>query len=188
MIWYDLVWWGHLQTRVHRHSWGSHWRATRSHQQSRRRLCKSKKRWAPSQSYTAGDDGDGDGGEFTFMKVMVMVMVMVMVKALIRLKMMEMLIKMTLPCQWLRCHDGQHKETRHSRQRWFSQLRHLNLFFFKGLNFTLFLFLRLTKFYDKIFNTYHSPGWECPLPVQQTKGWGPQGYKAFSGKFHLNYY
>ena len=128
MIQYDLVWWGHLQTRVRRHSWGTRWRATRSHRQSHPRLCKSKRRWALSQSCTAGDHGDGDRGEFTFMKVMVMVMRNVMMKVLIRLKMMEVLMTMTLPCQWRRCHDGQHKETRHSRQRWFSQLRHLNLF------------------------------------------------------------
>ena len=50
----------------------------------------------------------------------------------VMIKMMEMVvIKMTLmtvPCQWLRFHDEQHRETRHSRQKRFSQWRHLNLF------------------------------------------------------------
>ena len=51
----------------------------------------------------------------------------------VMIKMMEMvvMIKMTLmtvPCQWQRFHDEQHRETRHSRQKRFSQWRHLNLF------------------------------------------------------------
>ena len=69
-----------------------------------------------------------------------------MVKVVMEVMMVKVLLKMTLPCQWRRCHDEQHRETRHSRQKWFSQLRHLNLFL---LGMKCFTFLMLIKIFTQ---------------------------------------
>ena len=59
--------------------------------------------------------------------LIMMEMVVVVMVEMVVLVMIKMTLT-TVPCQWQRFHDEQHRETRHSRQKQFFQWRHLNLF------------------------------------------------------------
>ena len=66
---------------------------------------------------TFGDpEGRSDPMNVVFPKVMMVMMVM-MVVMVVMVILMVMVMEKTLPCRWQRFHDGQHRETRHSRQK-----------------------------------------------------------------------